>query len=163
MLKFKYDFELLRDGEIIDAWTDFNLVPDLGVDYLAQAMFGDTTPIGTFYVGLFQNNYLPTSGDTSAILPGAIGEFVGYSGATRPMWNRVYDSAGTISNTASRATFAVTADQRLYGGFLISTSDKGGSTGLLLSIARFSSPRDVYAGATLQVTAGLTLIPTNVA
>jgi hypothetical protein len=161
MLAYIYEFELLKGDRVVDRWVERNLIPSTGVNYLAQAMFGDTSPIGTYYIGLFQNNYVPVNGATSADIPGTIQEFTGYSQATRPLWSRVYDGAGAWDNVAARAEFSVTADQRIYGGFLVSSSAKNSSTGLLLSVARFASPKDITAGLTLRVRAGITLVPTT--
>lgn len=158
---FVYEFELEKDGVIVDRWFEKNLIPQDGLDQLSLAIFGDTTPIGTWYVGLFENNYLPAPGADAADLPGVIGEFVGYSEATRPLWQRIYDGAGTHTNEANRAAFTITQDRRLYGGFLVSASNKGGNTGLLLSVARFTTPRDVQAGMTFRVRATLSLVPTT--
>jgi hypothetical protein len=150
------------DGALL--WTEevANLMPQVGVDYAAKAMFGDVAPISAFYAGLFLNDVLPTAPLTAADIPTTLGEFVSYSEAARPLWNRAYDDAGTMTNASSRAVFTITADARLYGGFLVSSSVKGGNTGLLLSVARFSTPRDVTNGGTFRVAYGLTLVPTNV-
>lgn len=160
-IAFEYEFELLQDGQVVDHWVETNLIPQDGLDQLAMAMFGDTAPISAFYVGLFENNYLPAAGVKAQDLPGVVGEFVGYSEATRPLWNRIYDGAGAHTNEASRAAFTITQDRRVYGGFLVSASDKGGNTGLLLSVARFTSPRDLQAGMTFRVRASLSLVPTT--
>ena len=128
---------------------------------MAAALFGDIAPIGSFYVGLFENNYLPVAGALSSDLPATIGEFTGYSEGTRPVWSRV-NTNGLITNVANRAAFTVTTAKRLYGGFLVSASDKAGVTGLLLSVARFDTPRDVEVGMVLRVRAELNLIPTNI-
>lgn len=158
---FDYYFELEKDGVVIDSWVEHNLVPLPAINYMSSAIFGDVSPIGTFYIGLFQNNYIPNSGASSADIPGTIVEFVGYSEATRPLWARV-NTDGVMTNAAARAAFTVTANARLYGGFLISNSTKAGSTGLMMSVARFTSPRDVEAGMTLRVRSELSLIPTAV-
>ncbi|WP_431484205.1 hypothetical protein [Pseudomonas solani] len=158
---FVFHFELLEEGRLVNEWYEHNLVPLAGLNYMAQAMFGDTSPIGTFYVGLFENNYLPVAGALASDLPSSIGEFVGYSETARPLWSRV-NTNGLITNAASRALFTSTQNKRIYGGFLVSSAEKGGNTGMLLSVARFSSPKDVEAGQVLRVRAELSLIPTNV-
>ena len=163
-----YHYELVvgadetgNGGTVIDRWSDHNLVPLVGVNYLANAMFGDIAPIGTWYLGLFLNNYVPSAGATAADLPSVIGEFVGYSETTRPTWARV-NTNGLWSNSASRAAFTCTQSARLYGGFLVSAATKGSGDGTLLSVARFSSPKDVEVGMTLRVQGDLSLIPTAV-
>jgi len=164
MLRFTHHFELLNpDGSLARAWEVPNLIPQVGVDYIAKAIFGDTAAIGTFYMGLYQGNYTPTPPTTAADLPVNAQEFLQYSEATRPLWNRTYDGVGAISNINNRAEFTCTQNARLYGGFLVSSNVKGGSTGLLLSIARFDTPADVTAGQTLRAYSTINLIPAEVA
>lgn len=165
---FVYHYDLVTGadefglgGMIVDQWDVRNLVPLAGINYMADVMFGDTTPIGTMYVGLFSNNYIPSAGALASDLPSTIGEFVGYSETTRPVWSRI-NTNGSISNEVTRAAFTCNASARLYGGFICSSNTKGGGGGLLLSVARFPSPRDVEAGMVLRVRAELALIATNV-
>lgn len=155
-----YHFELERDGVVVDAWDEHNLVPTVGLNHIADAMFGDAAPIGTFYVGLFEGNYVPTEATVASEITGAMGEFTAYSESSRPIWNRV-NANGVISNVASRAVFTATQNKRIYGGFLVSVSDKGTNTGLLLSVARFQSPKDIEAGMVLRVRGELSLVPVN--
>ncbi|MCZ4321460.1 hypothetical protein [Pseudomonas anguilliseptica] len=159
---FEYEFEFERPSGEIEVCSMCNLVPLPAINHMAASLFGDVAAIGTFHVGIFSANYLPSIGAVAADIPGVIGEFTGYSEATRPVWTRV-NSDGLITNGASRAAFTVTQNVRLYGGFLCSASTKGSGDGLLLSIARFPTPRDVEAGTTIRVRGELSLIPTNVA
>lgn len=164
MLRYIHHFELLNpDGSVARRWEVPNLIPQVGVDYVAQALFGDTSPIGTFYMGLFAGNYTPTPATTAADLPSNAQEFTQYSETSRPLWSRVYDGVGAISNVANRAEFTCTQATRLYGGFLCSSSVKGSNTGLLLSIARFDTPADVVVGQVLRAWSTLNLIPAEVA
>lgn len=160
---FVYQFEL-RDqaGNLVDAWSEHNLVPQAGLNFLIQAPFGDVAPISAFYAGLYRGNYIPSSATTSADIPGAMNEFVNYSETSRPVWSRTYDGAGTVDNSADRAIFTFTSDATIYGSFLVSSSVKGGNTGLLVSVVRFASPRVIPAGLTLNLTSGITYVPTNV-
>lgn len=139
-----------------------NLIPQAGVDHVAGLIRGSgPTPISSWYMGLFENNYVPTSGVTAADLPGVVGECTAYNEATRPAWNHQYDGVSVIDNTLDLATFTMNADKRIYGAFIVSVSVKGGNTGLLFSIARFDTPRDLTAGTEFGVGGLLTLIPTT--
>lgn len=160
-LGFTYDFEVLdRDGNTVQRWQERNLVPLAGVNHMAAALFGDTPAIGTFHVGLFAGNYLPTMDSKAADIPTSMGEFVDYAEATRPVWTR-QNSNGLISNASARAVFTVNRNATLHGGFLVSNSAKGSGTGLLLSVARFSSPKPVESGQTIRVSGELSLISTG--
>ena len=139
-----------------------NLMPQESIDHVAGLIRGSgPTPISSWFIGLFENNYMPTSGVTAADLPGVVGECTAYDEATRQGWVNTYDGVSVIDNTLSLATFTMNATKRIYGAFIVSSSVKGGNTGLTLSIARFDSPRDVVAGTEFGVGALLTLIPTT--
>lgn len=156
---FRYDCEIIApDGEIIQ-FTDYNLLPQVAIDHVAGLLRATVSPIGTWYVGIFENNYVPTSSVTAADLPGVVGECVTYSEATRPTWSHAYDGISAIDNLASKAVFTMTAAKRVYGAFLVSNSTKGGNTGTLLSIARFSTAKDLDIGSVFSVAAGITLVP----
>ncbi|MNC23118.1 hypothetical protein D3C75_711330 [compost metagenome] len=158
---FRYDTEIIKpDGRVI-ADVDFNLLPQVSIDHIAGLIRGTASPIGSWYVGLFEGNYVPTSGVTSADLPATAVECTAYSESARPAWTNAYDGVSVIDSLAAKATFTLTIAKRVYGAFLVSAATKGGNTGLILSIARFASPKDIDAGEVFTVAAGLTLIPTS--
>jgi hypothetical protein len=154
----QYEVEHLIDGVVVDRFVVNNLIPQVGIDHIAGLLRGLATPISNWYIGLFAGNYVPTMATTSADLPTTAGESVAYSETTRPAWVHAYDGVNDISNNLSRAEFTFTSDQRLYGGFVVSSEAKGTGTGVLLSIVRFPSPVDVVAGSTLRVLAGTVLV-----
>lgn len=149
----------LPNGDVI-VFNEHNLLPQVAVDHVATLIRGSGSPISGWYVGIFEGNYVPSNGTTSADLPTTAGECVAYDEAARPTWVNAYDGSSVIDNSASRAVFTLNADKRIYGAFIVSSSTKGGGTGLLLSIARFSVPRDLPSGTEFAVTAGITLVPT---
>ena len=155
---FKYSGEIITpDGEIT-TFSDFNLLPQVSIDHIAGLIRGVGTPIGSWYLGLFENNYVPTSGVTAADLPGVVGECTAYTEATRPEWVDAYDGVASIDNIASKAVFTMNAAKVIYGAFIVSSSVKAGNTGLLLSIARFSTAKTLDSGTQFSLAAGLTLI-----
>lgn len=158
---FRYKCQAkLPSGEIVE-WEDHNLLPQDSIDHIARLILASTSPIGAWYVGIFEGNYTPTAGTSASDLPTTVGESTAYSGANRPAWSGVYDNLSDLSNAASRAVFTMTADKRIYGAFIVSSSVKGGGSGVLLSIARFAIPRDLPAGTEFAVTAGIALVPTT--
>ena len=160
---FIHRFELVdARGNALDQWEEHNLIPQAGLDFLIQAPFGDASPISTFYAGLYRNNYLPSAATVAADIPSNMGEFVNYSESQRPTWSRQYDGIGTQDNSADRAQFTFTQDQLIYGAFLVSSSTKGGNNGLLISVVRFASPKQIPAGLTVKMNSGITYLPTNI-
>lgn len=156
----RYDFEIKYPDGRIEKFSEFNLLPQVAINHIASLIRGaGATPISSWFMGIFENNYVPTNAVTAADLPGVVGECVAYSEAARPAWTHSYNGAGVIDNLAAKAVFTMTSDKNLYGGFIVSTSTKGGNTGLLLSIARFSTVKVVPTGAELTVSATLTLTP----
>ena len=77
------------------------------------------------------------------------------------MWTHAYDGVSVVDNLASKAVFTFNATKTIYGAFLVSSSVKAGNTGVLLSIARFSTAKVMESGTVFSVAAGITLVPTT--
>lgn len=149
--------EWVQDGE-----CEFNLMPQVAIDHIASLIRGSgATPIANWYMGLFEGNYVPTAGVTAADLPGVVGECQAYDEASRPLWAHTYDGESVIGNETNLTVFTMNATKRINGAFLCSNGAKGGNTGLILSICRFDTPRDVTPGQEFGVGGLLTLIPTS--
>lgn len=160
---FKYGLYTREPGGdwVQDGDFEYNLMPQAAVDHVATLITGSGTPIASWFMGIYESNYVPTSGVTATDLPGVVGESVAYTGATRPAWAFQYDGVSVIDNTLSLATFTMNAPKTIYGAFIVSNGTKGGNTGLVLSIARFSTPRVLESGTQFGVGGVLTLIPTT--
>jgi hypothetical protein len=146
------------NGEVTYSRADDNIIPQSGIDHVIGLLRGTGTINSSWYVGVGAANYVPTSATTAADLPIAVGETSAYSQATRPVWSDTYDGVSSVGNLDARAEFAFTVATRLYNGFLVSNSGKGGNSGILLSIARFSSPYDIPAGSTFRLGISITLL-----
>lgn len=136
-----------------------NIIPQVGVDHLVGLLRGTGSLISSWYVGVYEGNYVPTAATTAADIPTNALESLAYSQSTRPIWNNTYDGVSVITNRDSRAEFAFTADKRIYGAFLVSSSVKGGGSGLVLSMARFASPYDIPNGSTFRLGVSIALVP----
>jgi hypothetical protein len=163
VLGFRHELEIYdkATGILLSREVKLNRIPQAGIDFLIQSPFGDVAPIANFYCTLFRNNVLPTADMTAADLPSVLGEFTDYSEATRPEWVRVYDGAGTWDNRASKAIYTPTAERTVHGSVIVSNPVKGSNTGLLLSVVRFSTAKDLAIGQEAKHVCGLTYIPTN--
>lgn len=155
-----FTYEHIRDGKVIDTWEEPNLVVDQGLNYALDSAFSGGTSITSWYVGVFKNNYTPTSVDVASTFAGAgvaNEATTEYSESTRPAWTEAGVSSKTITNSASPAVFTFTSGVTLYGAFLISGSTKGGTTGTLAAASKFSSSRAMLSGDKLNVTYTLTI------
>lgn len=151
------------DGRIVSAIPPTcNLMPQQMIDHIVGMIRNDgTVPIGPWFIGIYENNYVPDNPVLSSELQTVIGECQAYSETTRPEWVDSYDGVGVIDNIAARAEFTMTQAKTIYGSFLISSNVKGGNTGLIPSIVRYPSPQVVPAGFVFRFAAGLTIVPTN--
>lgn len=160
---FEWTLEIREaNGDLAHAETQFNLIPTQGMGFLVRSPFGDAASISTFYLGLFRGNYIPTPATTALDIPANMNEFIDYSEAQRPLWDRSFDNVSSMDNSLSKAAFTVTQDRTIYGAFLVSDAAKGGNSGLVLSCVRFASPKQVSVGQTINLSGGLTYVSTSV-
>jgi len=156
---FRYQCVIVDpNGVEVDRFVSRNLMPQQALDYFAGAVTGIGSVVPAWYIGLFANDYTPVPSVTAAVLPTTVGEFTGYSEATRPQWEGVYDGIGRVDNESAIAEFSVEQDVTLYGAFLVSDPTKGSGTGIILSISRFPSPKEIEAGSTFKVRAGINIV-----
>lgn len=160
--KNTYRFEC-RDSEGRLKWIEErqNLIVTEGLNDALTKYFKGSGYTAAWYVGLVDNAGFSAlaATDTAAQIGGSNGwaECVGYSDGTRPALTLGSASAGSIDNTASKAVFHINATKTLYGGFVVSDSTKGGTSGLIYGEAAFASTRSVVSGDTVTVTVSLTL------
>lgn len=147
-----YFMEVVRDGRVIDRWSMHNMVCDQGLNFLLDVLLGATAKPTSWYVAPFEGNYTPVAGDTAATIVASATETTAYTEATRAAYSPAAASAKSITNAASKAVFTFNAAKTLYGVFLVTASAKSATTGTLLSVSRFDTPRTVANGDQLQVT-----------
>jgi hypothetical protein len=147
-----------KDGKLKWVEENPNLVVNVGLQYLAGCGLTSTTQITTWYVGLYgaasSNN--PAATDTLAshagwteLTPGSA-----YTG-NRPaatFASATNANPSVVTNTASKASFAMLTSTTVGGAFLCSAAS--GTSGTLFSASDFQSPgdRSVVSGDTLNVT-----------
>ena len=146
---------VLPSGELIVSEPVRNKIPAQGIDHLAGLILGTSALIGNWYIGLVEQNYVPTDASVAADLPAI--ECQAYTAAQRILWEPD-SSGGVIDNINDRAEFEMTADKRIYAAFLVAAAAKGSGTGPLFSIARFPSPYDVTAGSTMRLRVATVLV-----
>ena len=148
-----------KDGEI--KWEEHmpNLVMNVGLVDMNQQYFTGSGWTATWYLGLINGPGASNTYSATATMSSHTGwtENTGYSNATRPactFGSPTSANPSVISNSASAASFNITATSTIGGAFLTSNNTKGGTTGTLFSAASFQSPgdRSVVNGDILTVT-----------
>lgn len=128
-----------------------NVITDEGIDHMLNVQFNGGAQVSTWYVGIFEGNYTPTTADTMAAFPAAATESTAYAEANRPEFEEATSSAKSITNTANRAVFTINATKTIYGAFIASSATKSDTTGTLFAAKKFTSSRAVVSGDTISV------------
>ena len=140
------------DGKV--KWTDEfdNLVTTVGLnDNLTQYLKGSAYT-AAFYVGLTDGTPTPAAGDTMSSHAGWT-EVTDYSEGTREALTLGTAAAGSIDNSASKASYSINGTATVGGAFVTTNSTKGGSTGTLYGVGAFTGgDKSVTSGDTLNVT-----------
>ena len=142
-----------RDAEGNIRWEDGfpNLVVTTGKnDLLNKYFLNSGTYNAAFFVGLKGTGTI-AAGDTMLSHAGW-SEITGYSNGSRPTFSPASSTAGSSTNSASPATFTISASNTVAGCFITTNSAVGGTGGTLFSAADFASSRAVLSGDTLTVT-----------
>lgn len=159
-IKRVYRFECFSpEGESLWVREIENLVPTEGLNYALTAIIG----AGTVYMGLINAAGFTTlaATDTAAQIGGSNGwaEATGYSQSVRQTVTFGTVTAGVVSNVLSPCSFTANANFSLYGGFLVTSSTKNGTSGKILGeAAGLVSPTTVLSGAMLTGVVTLTLV-----
>lgn len=160
-IEHHYHVECLGpDGKV--KWTeDFhNLVVTSGLNKYLDATLKTGLASPSWFVGLItgpggSNTYVIA--DTMASHAGWA-ESSAYSNSTRPAFTPGTVSAGSVDNSASKASFSINAGATIAGAFMADNSTKGGTTGTLLGEGNFTGgDRAVVNGDTLNVTITATI------
>lgn len=141
-----------KSGEILSVMKSPNMVPQEGRQYILDIIADGRTQEANWYIGLFEGDYTPDDLVTAATVAADATECTAYDQSERPLWDTASPIVSdTASNSASRAVYTFNDDKTVYGGFLISSDEKGGSSGLLLAISRF--PAEKIVATTEELTA----------
>ena len=155
-----YHVEHIRNGEVIHTQEVDNIVVDEGLNHMLDVALSNGSQNSTWYLGIYKNNYTPVAGNTASTFAGAgvaneISSEVDET--TRPIWTEAGASAKSITNSASPAVFTANTTVAAYGAFLISNATMGGTTGVLMSAAKFAAVRNLVDTDVLNVTYTLTI------
>ncbi len=120
-----------------------NLVVGQGLIHVLNTVFAGAAQVTQWYIGLFSGNVTPQPNWTAANVVANATELTGYAPSTRPGFTVAPVSAPSLGNTGSEANFAFDASGPYIarGAFLISVSNKGSTTGVLMAATRFAADR----------------------
>ena len=131
-------------------WSDVakNLVVNEGLNHILNVQFHGTTQVGTWYVGLKK------AGSAASVHTlashAAWAEATGFTTGLRQAYVEATASGKSITNSASKASYAISATATIAGAFVCSVTS--GTSGILFCAADFTTPRAVESGDTLEVT-----------
>ena len=135
-----------------------NLVVTEGLVHILNVALGSTAKAGNFYLALFSGGAVPDANWTGATFASAASEIVsqaeGYTNATRPLWQYTNASGSAqIDNFSDPAelTIATAASLNVTGAALLSSSTRGGTTGVLVSASKFAATRTFQDGDTYEL------------
>ena len=136
-----FEDTLYRDGGA-DRQISPNLVVSQGLIHVLNTVFAGAAQVTQWYIGLFSGNVTPQPNWTAANVVANSTELTGYPTA-RPNFTVAAVAAPSIGNTGNEATFAFDASgpYTARGAFLISVSNKGSTTGVLMAATRFAADR----------------------
>jgi hypothetical protein len=170
---FSFRFKHLdRRGILLDDWTVGNLVTQEGGQHLLDVGFDGATQVTTWYIGLISSvSYTAIAKtDTAAQIAGSNGwREAGASQA--PNYDTPAGTArGTVSfgeptnadpvvlDSSSAVNFVFTEAGTLKGSFVASAGTRYATTGLIYSVAAFSSDKVISGdGDQLNVSVSLSL------
>ena len=139
-----------------------NITVTQGLNDILTKYFTGSSYTAAWYVGLVNNASFTAfaAGDTAAQIGGTNGwiEDTAYGAGVRQTLTLGSASSGSISNTASPASFTMNASGTLNGAFLASANS--GTSGVLYAEASFGSTQPYSSGNVITVTCTLTMTRT---
>lgn len=156
----QWSWEHWRNGELLETWNHGNVCTDEGITSALDVAFSGATAITAWYIAPFENDYTPSSADTYAV-PGYT-EATAYSEANRQQWQEAGVAALALTNSASKASFTMSAAKTIYGAGLVGggtdadTKGDAAGGGVLFASGAFSSSVSLASGDVLKVTVTLT-------
>ena len=156
-LRLKNTWEVVckgSDGK--EKWRELNdnLIVTVGLNSLLTEYFKGSSYTATWCVGL-KGTGTALAADTMSS-HSSWTEITDYSESVRQTIVLGPPSAGSVDNSASKATFSINGATTIYGAFLANASAKSGTGGILYGVVDFGSSRAVISGDTLEITVTLT-------
>ena len=156
-LRLKNPWEVVCKGsDGREKWRELNdnLIVTVGLNALLTEFFKGSSYTATWCVGL-KSTGTALAADTMSS-HSSWTEITDYSESVRQTIVLGTPSAGSVDNSASKATFSINGTTTIFGAFLTSSNTKSGTAGTLYGVVDFGSSRAVISGDTLEITVTLT-------
>lgn len=152
-----WHFECVRQGKVIWTREYDNLVTTAGLNKLLDATFSSGSATPAWYVGLIDENPTFAAADTMSSHAGWT-ENTSYSETVRETLTPGTIAAGSFSNSGSKASFTMNANDTVGGAFLTTSDAKGGTSGTLYAEGSFTGGTETLSSAdVLNVTVTVTV------
>ena len=146
------------------AWTRIgNLITDEGLSHILNVAFGAEQKPQGYYIAIHSGTATPAANWTGATYATAASEIVslteGHTSATRPQWNPDPANGGVIDNINTAAEFIVATSSVLTvtGCALLTSAQRGGTSGVLVSAVQFPNVRQLQDGDRFELGYRITL------
>jgi hypothetical protein len=134
-----------------------NLIVTEGMAHMLNVALGVTAKPAGYFLAISSGATPPAANWTAGSYAATASEIVsmteGHTGATRPAWTPATTNTGSIDNMASVAVLniATAAQLNVTGAALLSNSQRGGTSGVLVSASLFPAARTFQAGDTYEL------------
>lgn len=156
-LRARGRYHTFIDGEAVE--LSDNKIPKEGLIYFLRVGLLGRSQLTNFYMALFSGAVNPADSWTAANFASNANEITssteGYSNSTRPQWvpDGTDPADPVIGNLNALATYDIVCSSTLdiAGAAVLSDSEKGGTSGTLISATRFDNVHTVNNGSTFQL------------
>jgi hypothetical protein len=151
-LKTHYKIEAIRDGKLLWVEEFDNLVVDDGLNDSLDKHLKGAAYTAAWYVGVVGASPSFDPADTMSGGHAGWTESTTYDEANRPTLTLGSVANKSVDNSASKAVFTISGSVTLGGAIVVSTNNKGGTTGILYGGGVFSQNRALVDNDVLNVT-----------
>lgn len=151
-LENRYKVEAFRDGKLLWVEEFDNLVVDVGLNDSLDKHLKGSTYTATWYVGVVGSSPTFAAADTMSGAHAGWTEQTTYDEANRPTLTLGTVASKSVDNSANKAVFTISGSVTLGGAFIVTTNNKGGTTGILYGGGAFSQNRALVDNDVLNVT-----------
>jgi len=155
-----WDVEHWRGENLLSVTRDHNVCTAEGLNALLDIMFHGSTQITTWYVEIFESDTTPADGTTYAVP--VYTPSTAYDEATRPAYVEAAAASKSITNSANKAVFTISATKTIYGAALLgggaaatTKADVAGG-GTMYCASKFGSAKSCVDDDVINVTITLT-------